>query len=287
MEETSRFYRINSELKSLITEYQKEGYFDFERFKSTHNSILELIGSYEVFSDLQFKFIDSYNHILNGNMDFLVKEPLNYHNLLWQLHHRLTMIDGNRLEKWELPIELAEFDKILKSEKIFLKEQDIYYILTKIGDAEGHLTSIRLSRDSIRIEYNDHSPSRTYLFKNLLEKKGWNCSEIKILREVFQKSETSDNLFFGASIEIKPEETRTWPEYLAEMFDAIIDIDWILLDSRKPYSREEMDNEIKILEAAFILFEIYKIKPKKTIDALDKLIVDALSALDKPAIKII
>jgi len=269
MKNFEAFNQVNENLKSFITDYQLTKKFDKDKFIELHNQLSYSLDNNKLYEDLFIYLKNAINQILDGNLDYLIKEEYSYHNILWKLHQRIISFQKHISLK-DLSKEFKKFNEILKTKKFFLKdkENNIYYIITTIGSAIGHISTIKIDKN-IRLEYNDHSPSRIYLIKKLLEKENFGCSEIKILKNIFPKKETSDNLFFIA--EKKKEDNDL--QKLAEIMEACIDIDWILLDAKKPYTQEELNNEIKLLEGIYVLYEVYKIKPKKIIKKINETIV--------------
>jgi hypothetical protein len=265
-----RFNFINEELKILILEYQVKSVFDSVRFENLHKSLLKLISDNDFYEDLRIGFIDAYNKINSvfGGISWLINsDKKSYHTLLWQLHSRI-MKSADSVPIRKLPKDIQEFNRILKSKKKIFAYEGYYLIVSNIGRAKGHITTIKVSEFSLSIEYNDHSPTRTdLLFKELI-KRGYSCNNPKVLKNIFPKSQTSDNYFFTAEKRRSDDDLRE----LANLLKIIIDIDWIMIDPKKPLIDDECRNELLLLDTAFMLYDLYDIQPVCFLDIVKNLI---------------
>lgn len=254
----SKYNKINEEIKTFISDFQlsKEGIISLNEFTKLHNELLNFIKKEEMYMDCRIGLINAYNKIVKGNLDFIAKDlKESYHIWLWKLHRKIIK-NKEKINKKQLPKEIREFSRSLSKNKIF-KEGNIYFITFLMGNAFGHIGTIKIS-DKIELEYNDHSESRARAIRNRLEKKGYKCSEIKILKNIFPKQQVSNNCFFSA---------EKWKidgdlNYLAESLILLIDCDWLIVSDKKPYTEEEIENETKILETLLILYDICGILPK-------------------------
>jgi len=267
------YNKINEALKNFIFLYQKSSVFSKEEFEGLHKQLLKIIEKETLYEDLRIRLINAHNEIMqNNNLDFLAKDMENsYHIILWKIHDRIIK-EKEKKEKIsirQLPKELREFNRILGSKKIFLKEDNIYYIISLIGCANGHITNLKIFENHLYFEYNDHSPSRTQLLRERMTKVGWNCSKIKVLKDIFPKKEGADNYFFTAEKERKEDDLR----FLAIQMDLMIDTDWLLLDETKDFTQEEFNNELLLMRTAFMLWDIFGINPRAFLNIIRNLLV--------------
>jgi hypothetical protein len=190
--------------------------------------------------------------------------------ILWRLHQRITRLTEKIVKEENLSPELKIFDKTLSSKKVFMKEGDVYFVISYLGNAEGHISTLKITESKLFFEYNDHCPARTIVLMKRLSNYGWKCSEMRILKNVFPEKEVSHNYFFTAEKIYKSGDGEL--KRLATELEIGIDTDWILLDDTVEFTTEELDNEIKIVESAFMLYDIFKLEPRAYLDSVKILI---------------
>jgi hypothetical protein len=251
------YLKLNEKIKGIISQYQLNSKFEINELEETHKNLVSLIAKKPLYEDLKIGLINAYNELLKGNTDFLAKNDASYHLYLWRLHQRIIN-EKKKLKIGELPEELRKFNRILHSKKAFFREGSIYYIVSLIGSAKGHITSVKTDDATINLEYNDHCIGRLTILRKRLEKKGWVCTYIKVLEDIFPKKEASKNYFFTALKQKQKGDLET----LAWELAIGIDTDWIIVDELKEWTDEEMENEIRLVETAYMLWDIFKIKPR-------------------------
>lgn len=270
----NKYNKINEEIKQFITDYQKTRILDIKKFHKLHEKLIQTVAYHRkdlaLYEEIVLKMEEYFGRIKKGELDLLVgKDTGNYHHLLWKLHDRITR-KKEHLKIGELPKYLREFNKKLKSDKYFFKEGENYFITTRIGEAVGHVSTIKISSHRVYIEYNDHSPSRTRFLQRRMGKKEFECSEISVMKEVFAKRDEGDKnyLFTCWKVHGRQEELEKDLLWFADTLTNAIDIDWLIIDSKSDIKEEEIENETKILELAFLMYDTFALKPKHFCDNL-------------------
>jgi hypothetical protein len=273
-----KYIKANEGMKQLVSKYQQSKEFNLQEFKKLNedifNSSVEKQKDLALFEDCLIKLLEFSKKIEEGATEWLVgKQEDNYHYWLWKLHQRIIQKE-KALKTRELPKYLRIFNKILKSPKYFFRgeKEGEFFIATKIGCALGHQSTIHILPNSISVEYADHSPSRTLTLLERMKKKGFICSEMKVLKDIFEKrDEGKNNYFFSAEkfyLSEKQEDLEKTILWLALDLYLGIDVDWLILNTKSAYTQEEIDNEKKILELAFLMHDIFGLKPKHLCDML-------------------
>lgn len=269
----NKYQKINEEIKQFITDYQKTKILDIKKFHKLHEKLIQTVAYHRkdlaLYEEIVLKMEEYFGRIKKGELDLLVgKDTGNYHHMLWKLHDRITR-KKEHLKIRELPKYLREFNKRLKSDKYFFKEGENYFITTRIGEAMGHVSTIKISSHRVYIEYNDHDFSRTFVLRERMQKKGFECSDISIMKEVFAKrDEGNNNYLFTCWKEYeKQEELEKDLLYFAESIKIFIDCDHLIVDV-KTGTDEEFKNEAKVLELACFLYDNFRLLPKNFCDNL-------------------
>jgi len=175
-----------------------------------------------------------------------------------------------------LPKYLRTFNKVLKSPKYFLKQEEDFFICSRIGLAVGHQTTIKIftRNKGVSVEYNDHDYGRCYALREQLIRRKFVCSDISVLKDVFDKrrAEGKDNYLFKSEKEYEKQEDLEKEILLfGQEMNLLIDCDHLLVDV-KTGTEEEFKNEAKILSLALFLWENFALKPKNFCDVLLPLI---------------
>jgi hypothetical protein len=195
------FNTTNEKIKEIISRYQQTAILSLEELQNVHNTLIFCLKSEDFFEDFEILLKNALNEIKGGNIDeYLIKNANSYHTLLWKLHQRIlnltTQINPDSI------LELKAFNNILATKKLFLKDpkqDDVYFCVCYLGNAEGHISTLRISPTRLDFEYNDHCPARTEILKRRLMKYRWRCEETNTLKNIFSKTEVNNNYFFKAS----------------------------------------------------------------------------------------
>lgn len=274
----NEFNLVNEKIKSFISEYQLMSNFSASEFEKLHNELVECLDKKDFFEDLRLQLIFAFKQVDSGHIEYLYKHADSYHMLLWKIHKRLTQIqekvDLNQLSEEN---ELKRFDKLLSSKKAVFKENSTYFIVSYLGEAIGHISTIKVEVEKLTLEYNDHAPARTLVLISRLEKLGWNCSQMKTLKNIMPKEHSANNYFFLAT----KKRVKGDLEKLAIELELCIDTDWIILEDGEEYTDEELQREIKLIETAYILYDIYKLVPKDFLDMVTTILHINERRLDK------
>jgi hypothetical protein len=274
----NKFNSINEAIKNFISGYQQSRILDTKKLKKLHDELLETVAIHRtdlaLYEDILVKMEECIGRINKGQLGFLVgTEKQDYHYLLWVLHQKIISKEKH-LKIRELPKYLRKLNKTLKSAKYFFKTEKGYLISARIGDALGHFTSMTIEENRLLIEYSDHSPSRTRMLQRRMIKKDFGYSPISVLKDIFaRRDEGSNNYLFNC--------WKTYDEqqdlekdllYFGKSLSLLIDTDWLILDSKSEITEEEIENETKILEMAFMLYDLFELKPKNFTEMLLTLI---------------
>lgn len=252
------FDKINGRLKVLISSYQLLNDFNSHIFSLLHNKLMSLLGKNFYLEDLKFQLIHTYNKIMKGEMVYLVKKANSYHYILWELHSRIVSM-GKNIDKRFFPESIIEFDDILNTPKKILINNGYFFIITTLGNAQGHLSTIKIKEDMVYLEYNDSCKIRTEILKDRFTKKGWECSEIQVLEDIFPEKEGKDNYFFYA----KHKDYINTMRDLAIELKICINTDWITINQDKKYKESEYKKEKQVILEAYQNYDKTGIPPRE------------------------
>jgi hypothetical protein len=274
----NKFNAINEAIKQFITSYQQSKELDLEGFEKLHKKLMECVSKkrkdLSLYEEIILQMLGIAEKIKNGDTEALINKGTdNYHYWLFKLHERI-MKKEKALKIRQLPKYLRDFNKILKSPKYFFKQEEDYLICTRIGLAMGHQTVITILKGRVKIEYNDHSPSRSESLRRSMQKKGYVCSEISVIKDIFEKrDEGKSNYLFSAEKGYeKQEDLEKDVLWFGQSLRILVDCDWLILDAKSEPTKEEIENETKILDLALVCYELFALKPKHFCDMLLTLI---------------